>query len=320
MNVPVATRGADPDRTLPASRPCGELHQVADGVHAYVQPGGGWCVNNAGVVVGEALTLVIDTVATERRARALRSAVDGVSRSPRTLLLNTHHHGDHTFGNSHFPNAVTLAHADLTAEAAEAGLGLTQLWPDVEWGHIDLVPPQLTFVDGVDVYVDGRLVEIRHHGPAHTSNDAVAWLPEDGVLFAGDLVMSSVTPFVMFGSLSGLRRALRQLLDLRPRVVVPGHGPVGGPELIEQNLRYLDRVAAAAAASDDAGPGRTSLEIARQFDLGDFDGWLDPERLVPNLHRALAEEQGLAPAGPLDYPRVFAEMVDFAGGLPTSTA
>lgn len=318
MNVHGTAHLCATGEDIPEGGNYGELERVAEGVYAYVQPDGGWCVNNAGVVVGENLTLVIDTVATQRRARALRRVVDSVAASPRTLLLNTHHHGDHTFGNSHFPTAVVIAHDALAGEAIDAGLGLTQLWPQVVWGDIDLVLPQMTFTDGIDVSVGGRTIEIRHYGPAHTTNDAVAWLPQDGVLFAGDLVMSSVTPFAMFGSVDGLRGVLTRLLELKPRVVVPGHGPVGGPELLEENLRYLDRVADAAARG--AASGLTPLQIASRFDLGDFPGWLDPERLVPNLHRAQAEADGLPPAGPLDYPRVFAEMVEFAGGLPVSAA
>jgi glyoxylase-like metal-dependent hydrolase (beta-lactamase superfamily II) len=68
-------------------------------VHAYVQPDGGWCLNNAGFVSDGGTTLLVDTAATERRARMLRDAMEASAVPRPDVLVNTHHHGDHTYGN-----------------------------------------------------------------------------------------------------------------------------------------------------------------------------------------------------------------------------
>ncbi|MEU7578573.1 MBL fold metallo-hydrolase [Streptomyces sp. NPDC041068] len=294
------------------------LEEVADGVFGYVQPDGGWCLNNAGIIVSGGEAALVDTAATEARARALRATVLKVAPAAPRTLVSTHFHGDHTFGNFVFPEALVVGHERTRTEMTQAGLHLTGLWPDVCWGDIDLVPPALTFTDRLTLHVGGVRAELIHLGPAHTSNDTVVWLPEQRVLFAGDLVMNGVTPFVPMGSVRGSLDALAALRELGPRTVVPGHGPVAGPELLddaERYLRYVRELARQAMAAD-----LSPVAIARETDLGPYAGWLDSERLVPNLHRAIAEERGAEPGSPVDMTALFGEMMDFHGGLPACHA
>ncbi|AYN43562.1 MBL fold metallo-hydrolase [Streptomyces dangxiongensis] len=291
------------------------MAEVADGVHAYVQPDGGWCLNNAGLVVGDGgESLLVDTAATELRARLLRTRVLRRSGAPPRTLVNTHFHGDHTFGNAHFPEALIVAHEHTRTEMAAAGLHLTGLWPDVRWGDLELTLPQLTYRDSLTLHVGGVRVELIQLGPAHTTADTAVWLPDRRVLFTGDLVMSGVTPFCLMGSVSGSLRAMRRLRALGAETVVPGHGPVGGPELIDANeayFRWLHEQARRGVAD-----GLTPLRLARECRRGPFDHLLDSERLVPNLHRGYAEVRGAAPGSPLDVGALFKEMSVFHGGLP----
>ncbi|RLV08835.1 MBL fold metallo-hydrolase [Streptomyces griseocarneus] len=295
------------------------LEEVAEGVFAYVQPDGGWCLNNAGLIVApDGTSALVDTAATEARARALRTAVLSVApQAPRTLV-NTHFHGDHAFGNFVFPEALVVGHERTRTEMLGAGLHLTGLWPDVCWGDIELVPPALTFADRLTLHVGDVTAELLHLGPAHTSNDTVVWLPERRVLFAGDLVMNGATPFVPMGSVSGSLDALDTLRKLGPVTVVPGHGPVGGPGLLDDAEEYLRYVRDLAREGTAAGLG--PVEIARGADLGAYGRWLDSERLVPNLHRAILEERGAAPGSPVDMTALFGEMIEFHGGVPACHA
>ena len=297
-------------RTSPEAR----VAEVADGAFAYVQPHGGWCVNNAGILVGRTGTVLIDTVATRPRASRLAEQVQRLSGGPVQTIVNTHHHGDHTFGNCVFgPSVTVVAHELAIAEILDAGLGLTQLWPEVEWGEIRLVPPSVTFPDRMTLHVDERSVELLHVGPAHTTNDIVAWLPAERVLYAGDVVMSGCAPFVLMGSISGSLSALRRLRELNPVTVVSGHGPVSGPEVIDATERYLRQILRIADAGISAG--MTPLEAARTADLGDLAGLRDSERIVGNLHRAYAERRGDPPGSPLDVLTAFHEMIDYNNGV-----
>ncbi|MFE0733495.1 MBL fold metallo-hydrolase [Streptomyces sp. NPDC058855] len=294
------------------------LVEVADGVFAHVQPDGGWCLNNSGLVVSGGRAALVDTAATEARARSLRAAVLSVAPTAPQVLVNTHFHGDHTFGNFVFPEALVVGHERTRTEMTEAGLHLTGLWPEVDWGRLELVPPALTFRDRLTLHIGDKTAELIHLGPAHTTNDTVVWLPAERVLFTGDLVMNGVTPFVPMGSVAGSLEALAALRGLAPEVVVTGHGPVGGPEVFDEAegyLRLLQELAGRGLAE-----GLDPVGLARRTDLGAYARWLDAERLVPNLFRAYAEEQGEPRGSRVDMTELFGRMVEYHGGVPACHA
>lgn len=292
--------------------------EIAEHVFAYIQPEGGWCLNNAGIIMAGTETVLVDTAATERRARWLRSSVSDLSPEPPSTLINTHFHGDHTFGNFVFPEARILAHERTRKEMAAAGLHLTGLWPEVRWGAISVTLPSFTYRDRMTIHAGETLIELFHPGAAHSIDDTVVWLPESSVLFTGDIVMSGVTPFIAMGSVSGSLAAIAELRRLQPATIVAGHGPVTGPEVLDQAEGYLRWVQDLAREGHAAGLG--PFEVAQEADLGGYADLLDPERLLPNLTRAYAEEQGALPGQPMDIGTLFAEMIKYHGGLPACGA
>ena len=290
------------------------LEEVSDGIYAYIQPDGSWGLNNPGFLVGEDAVTVIDTCFTEARSRAFRDAIRSVTDRPPRTLVNTHHHGDHTYGNFVFPETTIIGH-DLCREAVLAtGLSITPFFPGVQWGNIEMAPPFVTFSDRLTVYVDDLRVELMFVGPAHTTNDVAVWIPERGLLFAGDLVFNRCTPFVLQGSLSGLLRALDVVKGLGATTVVPGHGELCGPEAIDDNIEYLRFVEQTARQGFDAGAA--PLDVARETDLGRFGEWHETERFVANVHRAYSEMKAEPLAGPLPLQDIFKEMIESNAGQP----
>jgi cyclase len=123
------------------------------------------------------------------------------------------------------------------------------------------------------------------------------------------------------GSIAGSLRALDRLRGYGARTVVPGHGPVCGPEVFDSVEGYLRLVL--RVAEDGRRAGRTPLEAARAASLGPYAALLDPERLVPNLHRAYAELDGVTADEPLPgevMRTALAEMIEHHGGLPCCLA
>ncbi|MER5482182.1 MBL fold metallo-hydrolase [Streptomyces sp. NPDC002812] len=298
---------------MPAEEPY--VVQPAPGVYAYVQPDGGWCLNNAGFVTGGGRTLLVDTAATERRALALRAAVLSAGAPLPRTVVNTHHHGDHTYGNGVFaPEALVLGHENARSEQLAAGRQLELIWPATDFGSLDITAPDLTYGDRMTLYVGETEVRVLHPGVAHTTGDSIVWLPEQRVVFTGDLVFAEGTPFLAMGSLAGSLRALELLRSLGAETVVPGHGPLTDPGAYEATERYLRYVA--ELAREGRAKGLTPLETARQADLGEFAGWRESERLVANLHRAYAELAGEPEGVPLDILAVLQDMTVMNGGTP----
>jgi cyclase len=297
------------------------VEEVSDGVYAYIQPDGTWWINNCGFLAGRTRVAAVDACATETRTRAFLEAIAGTAGQPVTTLINTHHHGDHTHGNYLFGEATIVAHERCREEILAEGPSRTAryvgsgIWTEVEWGAIETAPPFLTYTDRVSLYVDDLRCEVAHVGtPAHTTNDSIVWIPERGVLFAGDLVFNGGTPFLLMGSVAGAITAVTALKTLGARTIVPGHGPVCGPSVIDDVLAYLQFVMSLAIEGSAAGV--SPLDAARQADLGGFAELTDSERLVGNLHRAYAELAGAPPGAPIDLIAALVDMVAFNGGHP----
>jgi cyclase len=128
----------------------------------------------------------------------------------------------------------------------------------------------ITSRDGLRLWSDDRPVDVTHvGGPAHTTNDSLVWLPEQRVLFCGDLLFNGGTPFVLMGSVRGAIEVLTEVVAPIPaEVIVPGHGAPCDAGLIDDVVGYLRFVLDAARAGLDAG--LTPLELARETELGQY--------------------------------------------------
>lgn len=294
-----------------------ELVELADRVFAYIQPDGSWYINNTGFIVGDRSVVSIDACSTYRRTRAYVDRIATVTAAPVTTLINTHHHGDHTYGNSVFGDVTIIGHERCRAEVISTGLpGNTGIWDPVEWGDLTLSPPNLTFTDRLRVWSDDVPIEVSYVGqPAHTSNDCLIWLPEREVLFCGDLLFNGGTPFLLMGSVTGAIEVLTSVVAPIPaRTIVPGHGSPCDRDLITAVVSYLRFVLDTARQGLSAG--LSPLAAAREADLGDYAAWLDSERIVGNLHRAYCD---LEPQRPLvDLIGALTDMVAYNGGRPLS--
>ncbi|MGW6032482.1 MBL fold metallo-hydrolase [Gordonia terrae] len=291
----------------------GHTVEVSADIYAFIQPDGSWMINNSGFVVGRSGVLCVDACATEQRTRKLLSSIAAVTSAPVRTLVNTHHHPDHTAGNGFFPGAAIVAHEQARPEMRALGLPANDgIWSDVDYGDLELALPFLTFTDRISVWADDLRCDVIHTGrPAHTTNDVVAWIPERSVLFAGDLLFNGGTPFLLSGSVSGSIAVLEEFVaPLGAQTIIPGHGPVCGPEVIEDMLAYLRFLR--DLANHGQSEGLSPLELARQADLGRFAQWTDTERIVGNLYSAYAENSGVTP----DFANALRDMVTYNGGRP----
>ena len=280
---------------------------MSAGVYAYIQPDGTWWINNTGFLVGPQGVISIDSCSTERRTRAYQAAIAAVTPAPVRTVLNTHHHGDHTFGNCLFPGAAIVAQERAREEAIAFGPPRElPFWACPDWGDLSLDPPFVTFTDEIAVHAGDLRAQVRHVGTAaHTTNDSIVWIPERSVLFCGDLIFNGGTPFLLMGSVAGAVEVLEQVLrPLGAQTIVPGHGPVfhdSGP--IDATLDYLRFVLDVAHPE----PGEVPAWTRPDLDLGRY-GVADAERIVgpaPRLRRAGGRPHG----PPIDIITALADMV-----------
>ncbi|WP_318152880.1 MBL fold metallo-hydrolase [Microbacterium helvum] len=288
-----------------------QLQRLADGVWAYIQPDGGWMINNMGLIAGEDAATSVDMTSTEARTKTyLRAASDATALPLRRIVL-THAHPDHCNGTSLLPDAEVVAHRRVAEDLSAPHRLAPHIFSPFEQGDARPRIPTIVYDDTLTIDPGSRPLEIRHPGTAaHTTGDSYVWLPAERVLFTGDLVFHGGMPFALSGSPAGWLRALQQMSALQPAVVVPGHGPVGGPELLEPVAEYLRFLIDAAA--DAHARGLSPLAAARALDLGRFGDLAEQERIVGNLHRAIAEVDGTEP----DVAAAWQDMYDYNGGRP----
>jgi glyoxylase-like metal-dependent hydrolase (beta-lactamase superfamily II) len=246
---------------------------------------------NIAAVLGDAGVLLVDTRLSHRQAQELLADLRTITPLPVRVVVNTHGHSDHCFGNHVFRPAeiwghdrcVTMIRSTGERQRATAAAALPHL--AAELAEVVLDPPHRTFEESVTVEIDpgGRSVELRYLGRGHTDNDIVVLVPDSDVLFAGDLLENDATPFFGDGFPIDWAGTVEGLVDLATGPVVPGHGSIGDRGFAVRQMTEFRAVAELARLVHD---GRLDLDAAVLRTPYPADTALDP------LTRALAQLRG----------------------------
>jgi glyoxylase-like metal-dependent hydrolase (beta-lactamase superfamily II) len=247
-------------------------------------------VPNIGVVVGEREALVVDTGMGPKNGRRVLDKARALTDRPLVLTI-THFHPEHGFGAQEFPDARIVYNRTQQEELAEKGSSYLEMFRTFgeavaeQLEGVELVEPDEVYDDRTTLDLGGVDVELHHFGLAHTRGDQVVFLPGPRVLFTGDLVETRFFPiFPWFPpndadvNGSGWIDVLTRLEALEPDVVVPGHGEVGGVELIGQVRSYLEDVR--GRVGEAAGGGASSEEVKSTLEpeiRADYASWDAPE-------------------------------------------
>jgi glyoxylase-like metal-dependent hydrolase (beta-lactamase superfamily II) len=213
-------------------------HEVADGAFVRRYP---FLDQTIGAVLGRERVLVVDTRSTLAQARELLEDLRRLTRLP-WVVVNTHVHFDHAFGNAAFRPCEIWAHAGcaeaLRLHGPAQRENVARWVPDLREALdvTPLDPPDRTFEAGADLELGDRTVELRHLGRGHTDHDVVVRVPDTGIIFAGDLVEHGAPPGFEDSFLLDWPATLGYLLDLADSVVVPGHGEPVSRDFVEAQL------------------------------------------------------------------------------------
>lgn len=277
--------------------------ELAPGAYAYTAEGD----PNTGVIVGDDGVMVIDAQATPRMAEDVIARIRTVTDKPVKYVLLTHYHAVRVLGASGYKAEHIIASRDTYDLIVERGqqdyeseLGrfprlfqAAETIPGLTW-------PTIVFDNRMTLFMGGKRVEIMQLGRGHTKGDTVVWLPDDKVLFSGDLVEYGATPYTGDAYLEDWPHTLDRLAELQPRALVPGRGDaLTTPELCQAAIRgtrdFLTSMYGSVKQAREQGADlRSAFARTREILQPRFGQWVIFEHCLPfDVSRAYDEAGGI---------------------------
>lgn len=305
------------------------MHDLGNGCYAYLLPDGSWGWSNAGLIVDGDATLMVDTLfdlkLTAEMLQTYRASIPAAKSID--VLVNTHADGDHTFGNQLVEGAriigtqgtvtdfarfdpTVVQNICLNAEQfGSAGVFMRECFRPFDFSGITLTPPTETFSGTLDLMVGSKKVQLIEVGPSHSLGDALIYVPDDKVLYTGDILFTGGTPIAWYGPVNRWIDVCDRVLNMDVETIVAGHGPISTKDDVREMRDYLQHV------SDEARPlweqGMDYLQASYKIDLGKYREREDAERVVVTV-QTLFDDFADAPERPVRAPiPYFAEMKGF---------
>lgn len=279
------------------------LCEVGEGLYVYAVPDG----PTSGVIIGDDAVMVIDAQPSSEKTNALREAIRSVTEKPISYLAMTHYHAGRTIGaaalgaSQNFMSDVTRA---TVGERGQEDWDAAIAWRPDLFRHDDkqagLAKADVTFRDRMTLYLGQRRVHLMHLGKAHTSGDIVAWVPDAGVMFTGDIIANGTAIYCGDACFKDWSRTLDAITNFAPEALVTGSGaPLLGDDLVDDAIDatrdyILTLYASASKVANRDGTLQDALKMARRdcdTRFGHLSGYTDT--LPFNIARAFDEAQGI---------------------------
>lgn len=273
------------------------LHELGDGCHAYLQPDGGWGWSNAGLVVGDGASLLVDTLFDLKITQRMLDTMSSLTQTaPIESVVNTHANGDHCYGNQLVRNREIIASAATAHEMSEVppsmlaalnqapgeiGDLFRHFFGEFEFEGIEPVLPTTTFTGRYNFTVGGKEISLIEVGPAHTSGDTLVFVPDAKTVYTGDILFIGGTPVVWAGPLDNWIAACDLICDADVDHIVPGHGPLTDKDGVRSIREYLAFVKNEATERFEGG--MDAWDAARDIALNGFAKWGEFGRLAVNV-------------------------------------
>ncbi len=299
------------------------LYDLGDGLYAWMVPNGSWGESNAGLIVGDGASLLVDTLWDIKYTGVMLDTMRPyVATAPLRTVVNTHADGDHWWGNQLVEGAEIITSQasydemlkskprslQLLGEMGRLFSAINLLGADKvgHWYQALVAPydfrevtpslPTRTFEGELVLDVGGREVHLIQVGPAHTQGDLLVYVPEAKTLYSGDILFMGSTPVVWAGPVADWITALDKILEMDVDIIVPGHGPITGKSGAQQVKAYWETITVEVGKRFEAGMSAkdAAYHIVRSdsFSQGPFAGWNSPERLMTNAHTIYRHLEG----------------------------
>lgn len=247
------------------------VKKLGAGVYAAISPDRSKAGSNAGFIVGANGVVVVDSFLGADPAKELLAEIRKITNLPIRYVVNTHYHLDHTGGNAVFAEAgaTVLAHRNVRSWLRTENLkffGPTPK-PEAKAQVESLVLPDMVYSDAVDLYLGGRLVQVRYM-LGHTGGDSVVIVPDANVVFGGDLIWQKHLPNLIDASTQPWLQTLDKLLQEHPSATfVSGHGDVATPADVRDFRDYLNTLRTDVAKAQTDGKSGQGLVDAVTAEL-----------------------------------------------------
>jgi glyoxylase-like metal-dependent hydrolase (beta-lactamase superfamily II) len=308
MTKSFASHGDTADKTV-------SFTQLGAGLYAYTAEGD----PNTGVIVGDDCCMVIDAQATPLMARDVIARVKAVTDKPIKYVLLSHYHAVRVLGASAFGASEVIASEATRKLIVERGeqdkaseIGrFPRLFKGVETVPPGLTWPTLTFDRSITLWLGKRRVEIVNLGRGHTAGDTIAWVPDAGVMFSGDLVEYRSACYCGDAHFRDWPKTLDRIVRYSPKALVPGRGDaLVGAEKVGAAIAGTRAFLAATfeTAEEAVAQGKTlkeTFKAVRAVMDEPFGDYAIYEHCLPfNVSRAYDEARGI------DWPVVWTDVRD----------
>ena len=284
--------------------PATKVVKVNDRIYALLGPmelpnkkNQGYMVNST-LILGDSGAIIVDTGFTDEIGDHIAKQVAKLTKKPVTTIINTHHHGDHSFGNTAFPGAKVISSEmcrKLLLEGEADWLALIENAVGRKFPNTKAVPASEVYARNskTEITIDGVKMMLWVPEAAHTQGDMMIWLPDDHVLLAGDILVNRITPNFRDANVKEWINALAEIQGVPAKAIIPGHGPI---MTLKDAAAMHDRMAKLYAGIE-AGykAGLTDSEIRKKLDLSawkplhHFD-----EQMGGNINKAYLEIEAAA--------------------------
>lgn len=242
-------------------------------------------VGNAGFIIGETGVVVIDTGTSYQHGRAMLASIEKITEKPVRLVLITHTRQEFLFGAEAFrergiPIQMHRKAAELMAARCENCLkSLRRQLGEVEMHGTTMFKPDHVFEFSHEIDIGGRKLSIHYYNHSSGPGDIAVLDPQTGIVFAGGLLDNQRIPDVQDSDLVMWKIALDDIRKVGATLFVPGHGPVGQTEVVDNVARYLEQLG--TKMHELLQKGVALSEASDAAELPDFKAW----RQYDTIHR-----------------------------------
>ena len=291
------------------------LYKVSAQCYAWMVPNGSWGETNIGLIDCNGKSVLVDTCWDLIYTQELLQTAETILRqSPVETVVNTHADGDHCWGNQQFKDKDIIAtHAcidQMHHHNPKAMIGMKKakgllrripykgvdklghymgtMFSPYDYSPIAITDPNIGFAGSYEFCVNGIDIVVMEVGPGHTNGDAMVFVPDQKVVYAGDILFIGGTPVMWAGPVDNLVNGIEKLQSLKAHVIIPGHGPMATPESVQLVIDYwhFAHEQIHARFQQDKEPAVAAMEVlhSNAFKASPFAHWDSPERLVTNAY------------------------------------